>query len=422
MTGALVARDDFPIMSREVHDGVRLVYLDSAATAQKPVQVIDAMRDHALLHNGGVNRGSHMLAGESTHAVDDARQKVAQFVGVDPTEISWTKNSTESLNAIAYTFLNETYEHRMSGTSSMFALHAGDNIVVTRAEHHANLIPWQQLAHRTGVELRWLDLDDAGCIDLSTSWVIDEHTRVVAFGHVSNVTGAIAPVAELVARAREHNAFVVLDACQSVPHMPVDFHELDVDFAVFSGHKMLGPTGIGVLYTKSAIGEQMPPFLTGGSMVEIVTMEKTTFAAPPARFEAGTQAVSQIVGLGRAVDYLQNIGMDNIVRHEQELTTYALDKLKDIPGIRILGPQLADGRVGVITFAVDGVHPHDVGQLLDARGVAIRVGHHCAQPIHQHFGVFSSSRVSFGPYNTSEDVDAFIDALADVRPYFGLEG
>lgn len=292
---------------------------------------------------------------------------------------------------------------------------------MTRAEHHANLIPWQELAHRTGVELRWLDLDADGRIDLSTIDVIDDKTAVVAFGHVSNVTGAIAPVSELVACARGHNAFVVLDACQSVPHIPVNFKDLDVDFAVFSGHKMLGPTGIGVLYVKSEIGKVMPPFLTGGSMVEVVTMEKTTFAPPPARFEAGTQPVSQIVGLSRAVQYLTEIGMDNVADHETELTAYALSKIEDIPGIRILGPRQTEHRIGVIAFEVLGVHPHDVGQLLDSSGIAIRVGHHCAQPIHQHFGVSSSSRLSFGPYNTSADVDAFIDALARVRSYFGVE-
>ncbi|QJC21837.1 SufS family cysteine desulfurase [Arcanobacterium buesumense] len=422
MNTALAPREDFPILNRKIHGGVELVYLDSAATSQRPTSVIEAMADHDRMHNGAVNRGSHVLAGESTVVVEDARTAVAAFVGAFPDEISWTKNSTEALNAIAYTFLNATLDWRITGKDTPLVLYPGDNIVVTRAEHHANLVPWQELARRIGVELRWLDLDEEGQIDIETINVIDTRTRIVGVTHVSNVTGAISPLDVIIPKARQHGAYVVLDACQSVPHLPVDFHALDVDFAAFSGHKMLGPTGIGALYIRRDLGSIMPPFLTGGSMVEVVTMEQTSFAPPPARFEAGTQPVTQIVGLAAGVNYLQQLGMENVVKHERLLTDYALTAMQDISGIRILGPRTSGRRVGVIAFAVDGVHPHDVGQLLDAQGVAIRVGHHCAQPIHQHFGVFASSRISFGPYNTVHDVDIFLDQLARVRSYFGVEG
>lgn len=420
MSACLAPRGDFPILNRTVQDGVSLVYLDSGATSQKPQVVIDAVDRQELYSNGAVNRGSHTLAAESTIAVDSARAKVANFVGVDSDEIVWTKNSTESLNLLTYTFLNVTLGAGDDSARNLFALEPGDNIVITEAEHHANLVPWQQLSERTGVELRWIGLTDDGRLDLDTANVIDERTRVVSFTHVSNVTGAVSPVDQLVSRAREVGAVVILDACQSVPHMPVNFRELDVDFAVFSGHKMLGPTGIGVLYGKRNYLRVMPPFLSGGSMVELVTMEKTTFAQPPSRFEAGTQPVAQIVGLGAAVDYLTNLGMDKVAAHEAELTAYALDKIASIPGVRVLGPIDPADRVGVIAFDVESVHPHDVGQVLDSRGIAIRVGHHCAQPVHHHFGVFASSRASFGPYNSTDDVDAFIGALAEVRPFFGL--
>ncbi|WP_216386777.1 SufS family cysteine desulfurase [Arcanobacterium phocae] len=422
MNTALAARTDFPILQRDVHSGTRLVYLDSAATAQRPVSVIDAMVAQDQVHNGAVNRGSHVLAAESTVAVEDARADVAAFVGAVSSEVSWTKNSTEALNSVAYSFLNATLAEKQSGIESPLALHTGDNIVVTRAEHHANLLPWQDLCRKVGIELRWLDILPDGQIDIDTLDAIDSRTRIVAFAHVSNVTGAVSPVPAIVEAARAHGAYTVLDACQSVPHIPVDFHMLGTDFAVFSGHKMLGPTGIGVLYTRRDIADSVPPFLTGGSMIETVTMEKATFAMPPARFEAGTQPVTQIVGLDAAVLYLRNLGMENVQRHEHELTAYALESIKTIDGIRILGPAEATDRVGVIAFDVQGVHPHDVGQVLDAQGIAIRVGHHCAQPIHQHFGVFASSRISFGPYNSKEDIDVFIEALSGVRSYFGVKG
>lgn len=398
-----------------------LVYLDSGATSQKPTFVMDAVYHQEMYTNGAVNRGSHTLAGESTVAYERARGQVAAFVGADADEIVWTKNSTEGINLLAYTFGNIEVDSHAEAVKR-FRIGAEHNIVVTRAEHHANLVPWQELCKRTGATLRWLELTPDGRIDLDTLDVIDDDTRVVAFGHVSNVTGAVADVAAIRDRARAHDAIVVLDACQSVPHMPVNFHELDVDFAVFSGHKMLGPTGIGALYGRKALLELLSPFLTGGSMVEIVTMEKTTFAPPPSRFEAGTQAIAQAVGMGAAAEYLTNIGMNRIEDHERLLTEHALKRVAEIPGVRILGPTDATDRIGVVAFDVAGVHPHDVGQVLDNSGIAIRVGHHCAQPIHQHFGVFASSRASFGPYNTIEEIDFFADALAQVRPFFGVEG
>lgn len=420
MSATPAPRSDFPILSRTVADGKPLVYLDSGATSQKPQVVIDAVNHQELYANGSVKRGSHQLAGESTVAYEDARGKVAQFVGADAEEIVWTKNSTEAINLLAYTF-NNIVAGRGGEGSEVFAVGPGDNIVITEAEHHANLIPWQELCLRTGAELRWLTLTDDGRIDLESASVIDANTKVVAFAHVSNVTGAIAPVAELVTRAHAVGAFVVLDACQSVPHMPVDFHELDVDFAAFSGHKMMGPTGIGALYGKRELLELLPPFMFGGSMVEIVTMEKTTFAAPPARFEAGSQPVAQAVGLGAAVDYLTAIGMDRIAKHEDALGQRLLDGIALIPGVRVLGPLDMTDRVGVVAFSVDGVHPHDVGQVLDSKGIEIRVGHHCAQPVHRHFGVNASSRASVSAFTTEEEIDFFLEALAGVRPFFGLE-
>ncbi|VEI12344.1 cysteine desulfurase [Trueperella bialowiezensis] len=425
-------REDFPVLQREVQDGVPLVYLDSGATSQKPQAVIDAVVRQETYSNGAVNRGSHTLAAEATVAYEQARESVARLVGAEPEEIVWTKNSTEALNLIAYVIDDisrgrgqsvlrggRKQKERLAAIHERLTLRAGDNVVITRAEHHANLIPWQELCIRTGAELRWFDLTDDGRIDL-TDGVIDERTKLVAFTHVSNVTGAISPVRQIVERAREVGALTVLDACQSVPHMPVDFHELDVDFAAFSGHKMLGPTGIGALYGRADLLAAMPPFLFGGSMVEIVRMEATTFARPPARFEAGTQPVAQAVGMGAAANYLLDIGMDEIARHEEELTARALAGLSQIPGVRVLGPTDASERIGVVAFDVAGVHPHDVGQLLDSQGIAIRVGHHCAQPIHQHFGVHASCRASFGPYNTAEEVDVFLAALGRVREYFGV--
>ena len=415
---------DFPILARQAREGNRLVYLDTAATSQRPVQVMDAEREFLVTANGAVKRGSHLLAEEATEAYENARATVARFVGAQTDDVVWTKNSTEALNLVAYS-LSNIVAGRGGEAASRFAIGPGDEIVVTRAEHHANLVPWQELCARTGATLRWLDVvpmgsPDQGRIDLGTLNVINEKTKIVAFAHVSNVTGAIAPVKEIVAAAKAVGALVVLDACQSVPHFAVDLPALGVDLAAFSGHKMLGPTGIGVLWGRSEILEALPPFLTGGSMVEVVTMEESSYMPVPAKFEAGTQMVSQTVGLAAAVDYLTDAGMDKIWEHEVELTKRMLDGIAQIPGVRVVGPTTARDRVGAVAFVVEDIHPHEVGQVLDSKGVQGRVGHHCAQPIHQIFDTFASSRASLGPYNTGEDVDAFLEALAGVRPYFGV--
>ncbi len=412
-----VNRQDFPILQQQTRSGNPLVYLDSAATAQLPDVVLKAMWDFVTQKNSAVNRGSHELAEAATIAYENAREIVADFVGVSAAEIVWTKNSTESLNLLAYAFSNASFDT----AAARFALTPADNIVVTRAEHHANLVPWQELCKRTGASLRWLDLTPEGRIDLDTAHVIDEHTKVLAFAHVSNVTGAIAPVRQLVDLARKYGALVVLDACQSVPHMPVDFRQLGVDFAVFSAHKLGGPTGVGVLYGKADLLATLPKVAFGGSMVEVVTMESSTYKTAPAGFEAGTQAVAQIVGTAQAVKYLASYGMDKVQAHDERLTAYLLEQLQQVSGVRILGPLTTQDRLGVVAFSVAGVHPHDVGQVLDSYGVAVRVGHHCAQPVHRHFGVASSSRVSIAPYNTKEEIDIFIAALRKVRAFFGLE-
>lgn len=417
---SLAPRTDFPLLARQVN-GVPLVYLDSGATSQRPQAVLDAVSYFETHTNSAVNRAAHTIAGEATIAYEAARTTVADFVGVDPTEIIWTKSSTESLNSLAYIFSNITGGARSNGNEPPLVLGPGDTVVVTQAEHHANLIPWQELCARTGAKLRWLTLTPDGRIDLESADVIDNSTKIVAFTHVSNVSGAVSPVAQLVKLAKGVGALTVLDACQSVPHMPVNFRELGVDFAAFSGHKMLGPTGIGVLYGRKELLAGMPPFLFGGSMVQKVTMAKTTYALPPARFEAGTQPVAQIVGLAAAVDYLTAIGMDQVAEHEKQLLDYTLAGMAEIPGVKILGPADSTARIGAVSFAVDGVHPHDVGQFLDSKGIAVRAGHHCAQPIHQHFGEYASTRASFGPYNTLAEIDVFLAALSQVRKFFGKE-
>ncbi|RTE48424.1 SufS family cysteine desulfurase [Actinobaculum sp. 352] len=417
MSYSAVPRSDFPIFERTVRDGQPLVYLDTGATSQRPRQVLERVWEMDTHFNGAVKRGSHLLAEEATTAYEEARVKVATLVGADPEEIVWTSGSTQSLNLIAYV-LSNVAAGRGGVEAQRLRIGAGDNVVVTRAEHHANLIPWQELCLRTGSQLRWMDLSTDGRIDLNTLNVIDEHTRLVAFTHVSNVSGAVSPVLQIVQAARAVGALTVLDACQSVPHMLVDFHGLGVDFAAFSGHKMLGPTGVGVLYGRRELLEIIPPYQFGGSMIELVTMEKTTYASPPARFEAGTQPVAQVVGLAAAADYLLAVGMDKIAAHEEDLTRRLLDGVSSIPGVRLLGPEDTSNRGGAVSVDVEGVHPHDVGQFLDSKGIAVRVGHHCAQPIHQHFGVYASTRASLGPYNTSDEVDFFLDHLAEVRRYF----
>ncbi|MFB7797762.1 SufS family cysteine desulfurase [Isoptericola sp. NPDC056134] len=413
-------RADFPLLGRTVRGGRPLVYLDSAATSQKPNVVLEAEVDFYEQRNAAVHRGAHQLAEEATEAFEDARAAVARFVGADEGEIVWTPGATAALNLVAYAFSNAT-AGRGGAAAERFRLSPGDEIVVTEAEHHANLVPWQELCARTGAVLRWFGVDDDGRIDLSdVASVITERTRVVAFGHVSNVTGAIAPVAELVAAAKRVGAVTVLDACQSVPHLPVDLHALDVDLAAFSAHKMLGPTGVGALYGRRELLEAMPPVTTGGSMVEVVTMAETTYAPPPQRFEAGTQMVAQAVGMGVAAQWLDELGMDRVAEHERELAA-ELVRIGEIPGVRIVGPADARDRLAVVSFVVDGVHAHDVGQVLDDKGIAVRVGHHCAQPLHRRFGVAATARASASAYTTAEEIAAFREALSGVRAFFGVD-
>ncbi|MGF6882352.1 cysteine desulfurase/selenocysteine lyase [Nocardia sp. GAS34] len=403
-------RADFPILSRTVRDGKPLVYLDSGATSQRPLQVLDAEREFLLHHNSAVHRSSHALAEEANDAYEGARARIADFVGVGADEIVFSKNATESLNLVAHAFSDDRFRYRLG---------PGDEIVITELEHHANLVPWQELARRTGATLRWYDVTDDGRIDLD-SLDLSPRTRVVAFTHQSNVTGAVSPVTELVRRAKEVGALVVLDACQSVPHMPVNFRELGVDFAAFSGHKMLGPSGVGILYGRRALLEDTPPFITGGSMIETVYMDHSTFAPPPLRFEAGSQMISQVVGLGAAVDYLSGVGMEAVAAHEHSLVTAALDGLDAIEGVRIIGPTENENRGGAVSFVVDGVHAHDVGQILDDEGVAIRVGHHCAWPLHRRFGIAATARASFALYNTLDEVDALVAAVRKTQDFFGV--
>ncbi|HWV75912.1 MAG TPA: cysteine desulfurase [Isoptericola sp.] len=413
-------RADFPLLGRTVRGGRPLVYLDSAATSQKPNVVLEAEVDFYEQRNAAVHRGAHQLAEEATEAFEDARSAVASFVGADTDEIVWTSGATAAINLVAYAFSNAT-AGRGGAAAERFRLAPGDEIVVTEAEHHANLVPWQELCARTGAVLRWFGVDDDGRIDLSdVAGVVTERTRVVAFGHVSNVTGAIAPVAELVAAAKRVGALTVLDACQSVPHLPVDLHALDVDLAAFSAHKMLGPTGVGALYGRRELLEAMPPVTTGGSMVEVVTMAGTTYAPPPQRFEAGTQMVAQAVGMGVAAQWLDELGMDRVAAHERELAA-ELVRIGEIPGVRIVGPADARDRLAVVSFVVDGVHAHDVGQVLDDKGIAVRVGHHCAQPLHRRFGVAATARASASVYTTAEEIAAFREALAGVRAFFGVD-
>ncbi len=404
-------REQFPILQRTVRGDKPLVYLDSGATSQRPLPVWKAEEEFVLHTNAPVHRGSYQLAEEADDAYESARQAIAAFVGADRDEIAFTKNATEALNEVAYALSDERAGDLYVGE--------GDTVVITELEHHANLVPWQELCARTGATLKWYSMTEDGRIDLD-SLELDDSVKVVAFTHQSNVTGAVADVNELVRRARAVDAMVVLDACQSVPHMAVDFHDLDVDFAAFSGHKMCGPTGVGVLYGKDELLKKLPPFLTGGSMIEIVKMEETTFAEPPTRFEAGTQMTSQVVGLGAAVKFLEEVGMDNIHAHEKKLTERALRQLKEIPGLRIIGPETTENRGGAISFTVEGVHPHDLGQVLDDHGVSIRVGHHCAWPLHRACGAQSTARASFYLYNTEEEVDKLVDAIKAAREFFGV--
>jgi cysteine desulfurase/selenocysteine lyase len=411
-------RADFPILDRTVRDGKPLVYLDSGATSQRPVPVIDAEQEFVTGHNAAVHRGAHQLAEEATDFYEAARERIAAFICAPSTdEVIFTKNATESINLVAYSLGNATFSDVPA--AQRFRLGPGDEIVVTEMEHHANLIPWQELCRRTGATLRWFTVTDDFRLDLSAiDDLINPRTRVVAFTHQSNVLGTVNPVEVLVAAAQRVGALTVLDACQSVPHMPVDVAALGVDFAAFSGHKMLGPSGVGVLYGRHELLAAMPPFLTGGSMIEQVFIDHATYAAPPARFEAGVPMTSQAVGLGAAVDYLQTVGMRAVADHEAALTGYALQELSAIPGVRIIGPSNTVARGGAVSFLVDGVHAHDVGQILDDAGVQVRVGHHCAWPLHRRFGIAATVRASFAIYNTLAEVDALTSAVRDSQRFF----
>lgn len=404
-------RADFPILKRVMRGGNQLAYLDSGATSQRPLQVLDAEREFLVTSNGGVHRGAHQLMEEATDAYEQGRADIAAFVGAHPDELVFTKNATESLNLVSYVLGDNRFERPIG---------PGDVIVTTELEHHANLIPWQELARRTGATLRWYGVTDDGRIGLE-SLQLDERVKVVAFSHHSNVTGALAPVGELVDRAQAVGALTVLDACQSVPHQPVDFHELAVDFAAFSGHKMLGPNGIGVLYARRELVDKMPPFLTGGSMIETVTMEASTYAPAPQRFEAGTPMTSQVVGLAAASRYLKAIGMDAVEAHERALVATAIEGLSAIKGVRIIGPSSMENRGSPVSFVVDGVHAHDVGQVLDDDGVAVRVGHHCALPLHRRFGLAATARASFAVYNTADEVDRLVAGVQRSLDFFGRE-
>ena len=402
-------RADFPILSRVMRGANQLAYLDSGATSQKPLAVLDAEREFLTTSYGAVHRGAHQLMEEATDAYEQGRDDIAAFVGARADELVFTKNATEALNLVSYVLGDDRFDRTVG---------PGDVIVTTELEHHANLIPWQELARRTGATLRWYGVDDQGRIDLD-SLQLDERVKVLAFSHHSNVTGTVAPVAELVARAKAVGALTVLDACQSVPHQPVDLHDLDVDFAAFSGHKMLGPTGIGVLYGRAALLEEMPPFLTGGSMIETVTMEAATYAPPPQRFEAGTPMTSQVVGLGAAARYLNELGMPAVEAHERELVAAALTGLAEVDRVRIIGPTSMTDRGSPVSFVVDGIHAHDVGQVLDDDGVAVRVGHHCAWPLHRRFGLAATARASFAVYNTVDEVDRLVAGVRRALEFFG---
>ncbi|NUU52449.1 aminotransferase class V-fold PLP-dependent enzyme [Curtobacterium luteum] len=415
-------RADFPILQQEVN-GRPLAYLDSGATAERPVQVLDAERRFLEHDNAAVHRGAHTLAALSTDAYEDARATVAGFIGAaSPREVVWTSNATDALNLVAYGFANAS-RGRGGAAAGRFRLAPGDEIVVTEAEHHANLVPWQEVAATTGATLRWVPVaDDGTWTAADAAAVITDRTKVVAFAHVSNVTGMVAPVAEVVALAHAKGALVVLDACQSAPHRPVDVGALGVDFAAFSGHKMLGPNGIGVLWGRADLLDALPPFRTGGSMITTVMMESSEYMPAPERFEAGTQPVSQAVALAEAVRYLQRLGMEQVRAHEEHLAQRMLDGLADVPGVRVVGPPAGVPRSGLVAFDVDGVHAHDVAQYLDAEGIAVRSGHHCAQPLHRRLGLVASTRASTYVYTTESDVDRFVRAVGEIRGYFGAEG
>ena len=400
-------RKDFPILERETRKGVRVVYLDSTATSQKPLQVIEAMNDYYRRSNANIHRGVHTLAEEATSMYEGAREKIARFVNAaSAREIIYTRNTTESINLVAYSWARAN-------------LKAGDLVILTEMEHHSNLVPWHMLQMERGIELDFIPVTQDGLLDLETyKALLDRRPKLVSFTHMSNVLGTINPAAEIIRLGHEAGAIVLVDGAQSVPHLKVDVQALDADFYAFSAHKMCGPTGIGVLYGKTALLDSMPPFLGGGDMIKEVKLRSFRANTLPHKFEAGTPAIAEAVGFGAAVDYLTGIGMDKIAAHEHEITEYALERLEEIPGVKLFGPS-ADKKGGVAAFTLEGVHPHDVAQILDQDGIAVRAGHHCAQPLHEKFGLHATSRASFYLYNTKDEVNMLVNGIYKVKEMFG---
>jgi cysteine desulfurase / selenocysteine lyase len=404
-------REDFPILHRTVHGDKKLVYLDNAATSQSPKQVIDAIVEYYSMHNANVHRGIHVLAEEATALYEGGRDKVAAFINAPREEVVFTKNSSEALNLVA---------NVLGWAGEPYGIRPGDEIVVTEMEHHSNIVPWQLTAERVGAKLRWFGITDDGRLDLSNlDELINERTKVVSLVHVSNILGTVNPIETVVRRAHEVGALVVLDASQSAPHLPLDVTRLDADFVAFTGHKMLGPTGVGVLWGRRDLLEELPPFLGGGEMIQTVTMEKSTYAGLPHKYEAGTPPIAEVVALGAAVDYLNAIGMDKVAAHEHAITEYALKRLQEVDGLRIIGPANTEDRGAAISFTLGDIHPHDVGQVLDEHGIAVRVGHHCARPVCVRFGIPATTRASFYLYSTPAEVDALVEGLDQVKRFFG---
>ena len=400
-------RKDFPILDRETANGKRVIYLDSTATSQKPVQVIEAMNDYYRRSNANIHRGVHTLAEEATTMYEGARERIAKFINASSArEIIYTRNTTESINLVAYSWARAN-------------LKAGDLVVLTEMEHHSNLVPWHMLQAERGIELDFIPVTEEGLLDLEAyKTLLNRTPKLVSFTHMSNVLGTINPAVEIIKLAHAAGAVVLVDGAQSVPHLAVDVQALDADFYAFSAHKMCGPTGIGILYGKSALLEAMPPFLGGGDMIKEVKLRSFRPNTLPHKFEAGTPAIAEAVGFGAAVDYLTQVGMKDIAAHEHEITEYALDRLEEIPGVKLFGPS-ADKKGGVAAFTLEGVHPHDVAQILDQDGIAVRAGHHCAQPLHEKFGIPATSRASFYLYSTKEEVDMLVKGLYKVKEMFG---
>ena len=406
-------RKDFPIFTRTIRDGKKLVYLDSGATSQKPQVVIDAEVDFYAKHNAAAHRGAHQLAEEATEMFEASRATVASFLGAKTEEVVFTKSATESLNLLAYAFSN-------AEPGSQFAISSEHSIVVSEMEHHANLIPWQQLAKRSGAELKWFGVTSDGRLDESNiDSLITSKTKIVAITQQSNVLGTINNLDRIIEKAHKVGAIVIVDACQSVPHIPVNVTKLGADFLAFSGHKILGPTGVGVLWGRYELLNNLPPFLFGGSMIENVTMTDATWAEAPRKFEAGVPNMAQVVGLAAGIKYLQSIGLEKVHEHEKALTGYLLNELNQIPGIAVVGPTDISLRGGTVSFTLDGIHPHDLGQYLDSAGIAVRTGHHCAWPLTRALGVPATTRASLYLYNDNSDIDALISAIKDAKKYFG---